>query len=146
VTITDSTTITAALDAPLCELINLGLVAKQAHWNVHGPAFRSLHLLLDELADLARNSGDELAERAVTLRHSPDGRASVVAATSGSDLPPGPITDVQVIEAFDGILTSVRDCLCSAMDTFGDDPVTQDLLTGIAGAVEKQAWMIRAHR
>jgi starvation-inducible DNA-binding protein len=146
VTLTDTPTIATALDAPLHELINLGLLAKQAHWNVHGPAFRSLHLLLDELADLARRSGDELAERAVTLRHSPDGRASIVAATTSSDLPPGPITDVQAIEAFDRILSSVGDCLRCAIDSCGDDPVTQDLLTGIAGEVEKQAWMIRAHR
>lgn len=33
-----------------------------------------------------------------------------------------------------------------ALDGCDDDPVTQDLLTGIAAAVEEQAWMIRAHR
>lgn len=145
-TVTDQPGSEAAIDAPLCDLINLGLLAKQAHWNLHGPAFRPLHLLLDELADLARISGDELAERAVTLGNAPDGRASKVAATSTLDLPPGPIADTEVIEAFSGLLAEVNDCLRRALDACIDDPVTQDLLIRVAAGIDRQAWMIRAHR
>ena len=37
-----------SLQATLVELIDLSLQAKQAHWNVVGPAFRGVHLFLDE--------------------------------------------------------------------------------------------------
>ena len=145
-TITDSTSVAAAIEASLCDLINLSLLAKQAHWNVHGPGFRSLHLLLDEVADLARSSGDEVAERAITLGHHPDGRATTVAARSSSDLLPGAIADVDVIDAFDRILGTTIAGLRRAREAASDDPVTQDLLTGIEAGLHKQAWMIRAHR
>ena len=38
-TVTERQTIAAALDVALLDLINLGLLAKQAHWNVEGPMF-----------------------------------------------------------------------------------------------------------
>jgi starvation-inducible DNA-binding protein len=145
-TVTDSPRLVPAIDASLCDLINLGLLAKQAHWNLHGPAFRSLHLLLDEVADFARNSGDELAERAIARGHNPDGRAATVAHGSSLDLAPGPIADVDVIHAFDEILDTIINRLHHALDAASEDPVTADLLTGIAAALEKLAWMIRAHR
>ncbi|MEY2566673.1 MAG: starvation-inducible DNA-binding protein [Actinomycetota bacterium] len=138
-------TIAAALDVALVDLINLGLLAKQAHWNVEGPMFRSLHLLLDELADLARNGGDEVAERAITLGHHPDGRAATVATSSLPDVPAGAIRDSDVVARFQLILDAVVERLHRAIDSSTDDPVTQDLLTTIAAGIEKQAWMICAH-
>jgi starvation-inducible DNA-binding protein len=145
-TVTQSPHLVPAIDAALCDLINLGLLAKQAHWNLHGPAFRSLHILLDEIADFARNSGDELAERATARGHHPDGRAATVARSNSLDLAPGPIADVDVIDAFDEILDTIIKRLHHALDAASEDRVTEDLLTGIAAGLEKQAWMIRAHR
>ncbi|MCU1352772.1 MAG: starvation/stationary phase protection protein [Acidimicrobiales bacterium] len=138
-------TIAAALDVALVDLINLGLLAKQAHWNVEGPMFRSLHLLLDELADLARDGGDEVAERAITLGHHPDGRAATVATSSLPDIPAAAIRDTDVVASFQLILDAVVERLHRAIDASSDDPVTQDLLTSIAAGIEKQAWMICAH-
>ena len=48
-------TVTKALQATLVEFIDLALVGKQAHWSVVGPQFRSIHLELDEIVDLARD-------------------------------------------------------------------------------------------
>jgi starvation-inducible DNA-binding protein len=107
--------------------------------------FRSLHLLLDELADLARNGGDEVAERAITLGHHPDGRAATVATSSLPDVPAGAIRDSDVVARFQLILDAVVERLHRAIDSSTDDPVTQDLLTTIAAGIEKQAWMICAH-
>jgi starvation-inducible DNA-binding protein len=146
-TITDPETITTALDAALIDLINLGMLAKQAHWNVEGPTFRPLHVLLDELADLARNAGDDVAERAITLGHHPDGRAATVAAASTlPNLTSGAIRDQEVITTFGSILSATVRQLHTTIDRTCGDPVTQDLLTTIVAALEKQAWMIRAHR
>jgi starvation-inducible DNA-binding protein len=54
----------AALQATLVDLIDLSLVAKQAHWNLIGRQFHDVHLHLDELVNLARTYTDEVAERA----------------------------------------------------------------------------------
>src|SRR6478735_7210460 len=39
----------AALQATLVDLVDLSLVAKQAHWNLVGRQFHDVHLHLDEL-------------------------------------------------------------------------------------------------
>jgi starvation-inducible DNA-binding protein len=145
-TVTDPTLATT-LDTTLCDLINLALLAKQAHWNVHGPTFSALHAILDDVAQTARVGSDELAERAMALGHHPDGRAAtVVAATVLPDLPIGPIIDTVVIDSFTDILDTMVTRLHKALDDFRADPVTQDVLTGTTRAIEKIAWVIRAHR
>ncbi|NED90608.1 DNA starvation/stationary phase protection protein, partial [Streptomyces sp. SID11233] len=60
-----------ALQGALVDLVDLSLVAKQIHWNVIGPRFRSVHLQLDDVVDSARTHMDEVAERASTLGVSP---------------------------------------------------------------------------
>ena len=95
----------SALDSTLADLLDLTLLAKHSHWNVSGPRFQSVHAFLHELAELAIVSADDVAERAVTLGHSPDGRAAKVA--SSSSLPTGaggPVTDAETIAPFTAIL------------------------------------------
>ena len=43
--------VAAALQQALVDLTALSLQGKQAHWNIEGPGFRSLHLHLDEIID-----------------------------------------------------------------------------------------------
>ena len=137
----------SALDGALADLLDLGLLAKQAHWNVVGSRFGSMHLLLDELADLAGRSADRVAERAVTLGYSPDGRATaIVRLSSLPSLERGSIPDEDAITAFVTILDVVVSRIHSAMDSFAQDLVTADVFTRIVGQLERQAWMFRAHR
>jgi len=136
---------TQSLDAPLANLLDLGLLAKHAHWNVRGSNFRAMHLFLDELADLSRFAADEVAERAVTLGASADGRARTVAdASSLPTLDAGPIDDRDVVARFGAILEDVIARLHGSCADFEQDPVTMDLLVGLVGRFEKQAWMLRA--
>src|ERR1051326_2548996 len=74
------------LQATLQELIDLALIGKQLHWAVVGPAFRPVHLHLDELVDSWHALADTVAERAVTLGYVPNGQARAV--TAGSQLRP----------------------------------------------------------
>jgi starvation-inducible DNA-binding protein len=134
-----------ALDRELVDLLDLGLLAKQAHWNIVGPRFRAIHLLLDDLAYFARHSADRVAKRAVTLGHSPDGRAATIAELSSlSGLRRGELRDVEVITAFVAILDTVADDLHAALDAFEKDYVTVELLTSVLADVDRFAWMLRA--
>jgi starvation-inducible DNA-binding protein len=134
-----------ALDGALADLLDLGLLAKQAHWNLVGPRIPSMHPLLDELADTARDSASRIAERSVILGHSADGRAAtVVALSSLTSLEPGSLRDVEAIKAFGDILEAVTTRIQSALDAFEKDLVTTDLFTSILAAVERFAWLLRA--
>jgi starvation-inducible DNA-binding protein len=91
-----------SLQATLVELIDLSLQAKQAHWNLVGPSFGPIHLLLDELTDQYRDWYDELAERLVASGVSADGRiATVSAGTPLEPLPAGRLRDQDVLAFFD---------------------------------------------
>src|SRR3954465_305442 len=72
----------SALQATLVDLIDLSLVAKQAHWNLVGRQFHDVHLHLDELVDTARRYSDKVAQRTAAVGVSPDGRANTVAGDS----------------------------------------------------------------
>ena len=134
------------LDRTLIDLITLAMLAKHAQWNLVGPTFRSMRLELGELADLARRSGDEVAERASTLGHQPDGRPETVAHDNAlPTIPSGIMRDDVAVNAFGTILDVVVLHLHQAIDVVADDPVTRELLTAVAGSVEEKAWMIRSH-
>src|SRR5258705_598505 len=55
------------LNRQLADVLDLGLQAKQAHWNVKGPHFIGLHELFDKVAEEVDEFTDEIAERAVEL-------------------------------------------------------------------------------
>ena len=85
-----SVRLSAHLQRILIDLITLQLNAKQTHWNLVGRNFRDLHLQLDEIVDLARESADTVAERMRAVHAVPDGRPTTVAAdTDLPQLPPG---------------------------------------------------------
>ncbi|MEU3841121.1 DNA starvation/stationary phase protection protein [Streptomyces sp. NPDC028635] len=135
-----------ALQETLVDLLGLSLVAKQAHWNVVGPRFRSVHLQLDEVVSAARGFADTVAERAAALGVTPDGRPETVAAAYG--LPgakEGWLRDTEVVglmvRSLEEAVTRLRTRIAA---TDKPDPVTQDLLIGITAELEKQRWMFEA--
>jgi starvation-inducible DNA-binding protein len=135
----------AELQETLVVLTDLSLLGKQAHWNIVGPNFRSLHLQLDELIDAWRLAADAVAERAVALGYSPDGRAGTVAEHSKlTPLPEGQLLDRDVVTAFTGLLTDAIGAIRERMDRLEDvDAVTADILHGVVAGLEENLWMIR---
>jgi starvation-inducible DNA-binding protein len=135
-----------ALQAALVDLIDLSLVAKQAHWNVIGPHFKVVHEHLDELVGLARRYADEVAERAATIGSPPDGRAGTVASTSV--IPTGAAgwqNDRDVVASVTAAIAAVARRLREHIDVTGKtDPVTQDLMIQITAAIEQALWMWRS--
>ncbi|WP_371649853.1 MULTISPECIES: Dps family protein [unclassified Streptomyces] len=135
-----------ALQGALVDLVDLSLAAKQVHWNVVGPRFRSVHLQLDEVVATARRHSDVVAERASALGVTPDGRAATVAATSAiGTVPEGWIKDTEAVQvlvvALGRVIGRMRERIAA---TEKPDPVTQDLLISLTGELEKHAWMFQA--
>ena len=87
-----------ALQGALVDLVDLSLVAKQVHWNVVGPRFRSVHLQLDEVVATARQHSDTVAERASAIGVTPDGRAATWPRQSAiGAVPDGWIKDTDAV-------------------------------------------------
>ncbi|MFE1315335.1 Dps family protein [Streptomyces sp. NPDC058755] len=142
----DLKTVSEALRGALVDLVDLSLVAKQIHWNVVGPRFRSIHLQLDEVVDVARTHSDTVAERASALGVPPDGRAATVASGSGIEAAPaGWIKDTDavrtMVDALGAVITRMRERVQGTGDA---DPVSQDIFIGITADLEKHHWMFQA--
>ncbi|MET9555923.1 DNA starvation/stationary phase protection protein [Streptomyces sp. NPDC006645] len=135
-----------ALQGALVDLLDLSLVAKQVHWNIVGPRFRSVHLQLDEVVSTARTHSDTVAERAAAIGVTPDGRAATVAAQSAiGTVPSGWIKDTDavrtLVDALSAVIVRMRERI-SVTDQ--PDPITQDILIGLTADLEKHAWMFQA--
>ena len=138
--------VTTLLQHNLVNLIDLALLMKQAHWNVVGPNFRSIHLHLDEIIEAVRAGSDEVAERVTTLGVAPDGRAQTVA--ENSELAGYPRDFVKVPDTISQVADAMKttiDALRSSIEKLGDlDPITEDLCIAISGSLEKHLWMLQA--
>ncbi|MFF7448825.1 MULTISPECIES: ferritin-like domain-containing protein [unclassified Streptomyces] len=135
-----------ALQSTLVDLIGLSLIGKQAHWNIVGPRFRSIHLQLDEVVSTARTFSDTVAERSAALGVSPDGRPETIASAytlPGSKEGWQRDNDVVslMVETLEAAIGRLRERIEA---TEKADPVTQDLLIGITAELEKQRWMFDA--
>ncbi len=136
-----------SMHSVLATLIDMALQAKQAHWNIRGPRFKSLHEHLDEIIDELRPASDEVAERIVTLGVPADG--TLPALTKGTALATihtGFLNDQQVAEGIAERLSQTIGCIRKSIGTVGEvDPVSEDLLIGIVAGLEKQLWMVQSN-
>ncbi len=134
------------LQSTLVELIALSLIGKQLHWNIIGPGFRSLHLHLDELVDEWQELSDLVAERAVAVGFSADGRApTVVEQSEVEPVEPGPIQVAAAVRELTARVAAVDERARERMERLGDiDTTSQDVLIDVTRTLEKQLWMIRS--
>ncbi|QPK94751.1 DNA starvation/stationary phase protection protein [Actinomyces sp. zg-332] len=137
-----------SLQQTLVDLIALSLQGKQAHWNIQGKEFRSLHLQLDEIIDQLRESYDEVAERLVAIGTYADGREETIYKTS--TVPPldeGFLGTDKVYTQFEERLVNVSKNIAAMIDDVDEsDHVSADMLIGICAILDKQAWMLRSSK
>lgn len=138
--------VAAALQQTLVDFIALGLQGKQAHWNIHGPKFLSVHEKLDEIVEFSRTASDEIAERMDQIGVAPDGRIKTVAETTRLEgYPPGFVPVERAVSLVADRLHAVAKTTREAIGKVGEaDPLAQDMLTGFAEQIEKQLWMFQA--
>lgn len=136
------------LNQQLADAIDLALQAKQAHWNVKGPQFVSLHALFDDAAGTLGDLVDELAERAVELGGVADGTLQAVAGATR--LPPYDRTllaGTDHLRAFGAATAEFARTGRAAIDAAAalGDATTADLFTEVSRSADKLLWQLSAH-
>lgn len=136
------------LNQQLADASDLGLQAKQAHWNVKGPHFIGLHELFDKAAEEIEEFIDEIAERAVELGGVALGTVQIVAKSSR--LPAYSLTissGKEHVTALSNALARFGATTRAAIDTAtkAGDADTADLFTEVSRGVDKLLWFVEAH-
>jgi starvation-inducible DNA-binding protein len=136
------------LNTRLADAIDAHSQTKQAHWNVKGPQFYSLHKLFDAVAEKLEDSIDELAERAVQLGGTAEGtlRQAAKRSTLAEYAPKGTGSRAHA-EALATTLAAFGKGIRAAIDVADElnDKGTSDLLTGISRGADESLWMVEAH-
>ena len=138
----------ALLNARVADTIDLALATKQAHWNIKGPNFMSVHLMLDTLRADVDEYVDTMAERAVQLGGTALGTTQTTAKST--TLPPYP-TDISriddhikaMVERTSHVANAVRGNIEEA-DEAGDAD-TADIFTEVSRGLDKWLWFLESH-
>lgn len=136
------------LQARLADAIDLHYQAKQAHWNVKGPSFISLHELFDKVSEQADEHGDLIAERLVMLGGQAYGTIrSAAGRTTLKEYPLDLTLDLDHVREMARALSEFGKCVREAIDTASDakDADTADLFTEISRDTDKNLWFVEAH-
>jgi starvation-inducible DNA-binding protein len=120
-----------------------------AHWNIEGPDFHSVHLYFEELYKEAAETVDSVAERIRVLGHyTPATLADFLELTHLTEKFKGGNSSQalikQLLEDHESVINFIR----GNVNEFADahkDAGTSDYITGLMESHEKTAWMLRAH-
>ena len=116
------------------------------HWNIRGDKFFELHIKFEELYNDLLLKIDEVAERILTLGHSPNHKYSdyVKASkiTESIHVSDGTKAIEDILNSFKIIITLQRELLSLSSET-GDDG-TNALMSDYLRAQEKMVWMYSA--
>jgi starvation-inducible DNA-binding protein len=136
------------LNQLLCDGVDLQMQTKQAHWNVKGPHFMSLHALFDEVSGAVEGYVDLLAERLVQLGGIARGTARTVAETSElTEYPRVLASGADHTHAIAAALAEFGGHMRRAIGQTTDwaDPNSADICTEISRGLDKWLWFVEAH-
>jgi len=143
----DGNKVADLLQKQLSTYNDLHLTLKHVHWNVVGPNFIGVHEMIDPQVELVRGYADEVAERIAALGRSPQGTpGAILKDRTWDDYSVDRDTVQAHLAALDLVYTGVIEDTRKCIETFEDlDLVSQDMLIGHAGELEKFQWFVRAH-
>lgn len=120
--------------------------ARGFHWNITGEKFFELHLKFEELYTDALLKIDEIAERILTLGHTPMHSFSDYVKNSAikevTNISKGKEAVSIVLESFSTLLTLEREILAISADA--NDEGTNSLMSDYIKQQEKLVWMYSA--
>jgi starvation-inducible DNA-binding protein len=140
-----------------CQLLNqiladsliLYSLYKKHHWQMRGPTFEQLHLLLDKHAGEQLELIDTLAERVQMLGGVAIAEMRHVAAVTTIERAPDGVEEVgamlaRLLSAHEAIITAVRDAIEQTAQN--GDGGSNDLLMGdVLRTHEQQVWFLAEH-
>ncbi len=135
-------------NARLADAIDLQTQCKQAHWNVKGPDFISLHDLFDKVNDDVEAYVDTIAERAVQLGGIADGTArSVARRTTLPEYGAVGGSGRAHVAALASTLAAFGKLARQAIESSTDlkDADSADVFTEISRGTDKWLWFVEAH-
>jgi starvation-inducible DNA-binding protein len=113
------------------------------HWNIKGEKFFELHVKFEELYNDLMLKIDEVAERILTLGHTPKHNYADYSATSkikGSlQVSDGMVAVEDILNSFQAIIILQRELLTISADA--DDEGTNALMSDYISEQEKLVWM-----
>ena len=140
-----------------CQLLNqiladtmiLYSLYKKHHWQMRGPTFYQLHLLLDKHADEQIVLVDTLAERVQMLGGVTIADPRDVAEITTIERPPNGVEEVpamlaRLLTAHEAIITEVRAAIAQTAQN-GDDGSNDLLMGDVLRMHEQQVWFLAEH-
>jgi starvation-inducible DNA-binding protein len=122
---------------------------RNAHWNVEGPDFHTMHVFFEQQYEALDEMLDSVAERIRKIGHyAPGTLKSFLQLTHLTEYSErnndskGYITELT--EGHESIIEFIRGNISPIQEKFGDAG-TSDFLTGLMEEHEQMAWMLRAH-
>lgn len=113
------------------------------HWNIKGEKFFELHLKFEELYNDLLLKIDEVAERILTLGHTPEHNyssyATIAAVKESQKISDGLVAVEHILESFKTIIIMQREILDLSSDA--NDEGTNALMSDYIRFQEKQVWM-----
>ena len=140
-----------------CQLINqiladtliLHSLYKKHHWQMRGPTFMQLHLLLDKHAEAQLELTDALAERVQMLGGVAIADPRHVAEITTIERPPNGVEEVPVmiarlLTAHETIIAELRAAIKQTAEN-GDDGSNDLLMGDVLRTHEQQVWFLAEH-
>lgn len=137
------------LNGFLADEFLLYLKTRNAHWNIEGPDFHTMHKFFEEQYEQLDETTDEVAERIRMLGHyAPATMKSYLELTHLTEQTRGKNDSAGFIKELLGDHESIIIRLRENINLFAselNDLGTSDFITGLMETHEKMAWMLRAH-
>ncbi len=136
------------LNLTLASAVDLYAQFKQAHWNVKGTQFFSLHTLFDDLAEQIEDQVDIVAERVTSLGGTALG--TIQAATKNTQLREYPINIFEAKYHIEHLAHNVSILAEHARSNIKrsekyNDYGTADLYIALTRMLDKILWFLEAH-
>lgn len=141
--------IAEALNQLLADEHVLYIKTRNAHWNVEGPDFLTIHRFFEEQYNQLEEFIDDIAERIRTIGHYAEGTlAAFLKNTHLSEESREKNNSAGFMKALlrdhEAIIIHLREKIDQFAEEF-HDAGTSDFITGLMEKHEKMAWMLAAH-
>ncbi|WP_419870554.1 Dps family protein [Chryseobacterium sp. CT-SW4] len=138
------------LEPLLADEFLLYLKTRNAHWNVEGPDFHTVHVYFEQLYTELEDVIDEVAERIRKIGHyAPATMKEYLELTHLSEKRENKNNSLSYIKDLlsdhETIIMSLRGSIDKINEKFEYDYGTSDFLTTLMEQHEKTAWMLRSH-